>query len=295
MANKSLQERYRQKIEAALEDALTFPPLPQEEVLSAMHYSLTAGGKRLRPILTLSFCEACGGEASHALPFAAAVEMIHCYSLIHDDLPCMDDDDLRRGQPSCHKKYGEAIALLAGDGLLTAAFHCISDAPRQYGTDPAAALYAVERLSHYAGVLGMIGGQVMDLEAENRAVSADWLRQMHEGKTSALIQAACELGVLAGGGDESDLSAAADFGLHLGLAFQFIDDILDVTATEEQLGKPVGSDDRQHKTTCVTLYGIDGARRLAKESTDLALKALEHFGSPELLCHLTVQMLHRDH
>ncbi len=295
MTNRELQERYRQKIEAALERVLTFPPLPQEEVFSAMRYSLTAGGKRLRPILTLAFCEACGGEVSHALPFAAAVDLIHCYSLIHDDLPCMDDDDLRRGKPSCHKKYGEAMALLAGDGLLTAAFHCISNAPRQYGTDPDAALRAVERLSHYAGVLGMIGGQVMDLAAENRTVDADWLRQMHEGKTSALIQAACELGVLAGGGDEHDLSAAADFGLHLGLAFQFIDDILDVTATEEQLGKPIGSDDRQHKTTCVTLYGLERARQLAAESTALALDALRHFGSPPFLCALTRQMLERDH
>lgn len=249
--------------------------VPGTDVVSeAMRYSLQGGGKRIRPCLTLEFCRMCGGNVDAALPFAAAVEMIHTYSLIHDDLPCMDDDDLRRGKPACHVRFGYANALLAGDGLLTLAFRTLARAPLP--GDRVVEACAV--LSDAAGHLGMIGGQTMDLANEDADVSLETLRQTDTLKTGALIRAACELGCIAADADGDRKAAAARYAHDLGMAFQIVDDILDVTSDTATLGKPVGSDEAQHKNTYVTLCGLDGARAEAARYTDEAVQALELFG-----------------
>ena len=258
------------RIEAFLNAAV-----PGTDVVSeAMRYSLQGGGKRIRPCLVLEFCRVCGGDVDAALPFAAAVEMIHTYSLIHDDLPCMDDDDLRRGKPACHVRFGYANALLAGDGLLTLAFETLTRAPLP-GERIAE---ACATLAEAAGHLGMIGGQTMDLENEERDVTLERLRQTDALKTGALIRAACVLGCIAAGADDTQKAAAAQYAHALGLAFQIVDDILDVTSDTATLGKPVGSDEAQHKNTYVTLCGLDGARAEATRYTDEAVQALELFG-----------------
>ncbi len=248
---------YAQATEAELERQLPLIACPQQEVVEAMRYSLLGGGKRLRAALLLAFYESCGGTGNKALPFACAVEMIHAYSLIHDDLPCMDDDDLRRGKPSCHIAYGEATALLAGDGLLTHAFDVMLHAD----SEPLHTLKAAGCLSKAIGAYGMIGGQVMDLANEEKTnITEDELRQTDALKTGALIRAACEMGCILAGADESKLSAAKAYAEKIGLAFQITDDILDVTSSTEELGKPVGSDHEQSKSTYVSVYGIEGAR-----------------------------------
>ena len=258
------------QIEAYLRAAV-----PGTDVVSeAMRYSLEGGGKRIRPCLTLEFCRMCGGDPASALPFAAAVEMVHTYSLIHDDLPCMDDDELRRGKPSCHVRFGEANALLAGDGLLTLAFETLTKAALP--ADRIAEACAV--LAAAAGHCGMIGGQTMDLENEGHAVSLETLRQTDALKTGALIRAACLLGCIAADASPQQRKAAADFAFGLGMAFQIVDDILDVTGDTATLGKPAGSDDAQNKSTYVTLCGLDGAKRDARAFTDRAVKALVAFG-----------------
>ena len=211
------------------------------------------------------------------MPFAAAVEMIHSYSLIHDDLPCMDDSPLRRGKPSVHAAFGEDMALLAGDGLLNLAFETILDPANRAGIPAERALSAAFALAKAAGVYGMVGGQVIDLESEGRAIDIDLLRILQEGKTAALIAAACEVGCIIGGGGARQVAAAQRYGIHIGLCFQMIDDILDVTSTSEELGKPVGSDASNEKTTYVSLLGLDEVRRLAQEHTDAAVSALKTF------------------
>ena len=243
-------------------------------VEQAMRYSVAAGGKRIRPALTLEFCRLCGGDPMAALPFACAVEMIHTSSLIHDDLPCMDDDDLRRGQPSCHKKFGEANALLAGDALILRAFEVLLSADLA----PERRTKAGVRLAEATGVFGMIGGQTMDLENETREIDAARLRETDKLKTGALIRASCEFGCIAAGAGEEELSAAAAYAENIGLAFQIVDDILDVTADEAQLGKPIGSDAAQGKQTYVTLYGLEEAKQQALEATERAKAALAPFG-----------------
>jgi geranylgeranyl diphosphate synthase type II len=261
---------YLPKIEAYLRAAVS----GADVVSAAMRYSLEGGGKRIRPCLTLEFCRVCGSDPRAALPFAAAVEMVHTYSLIHDDLPCMDDDDLRRGKPSCHIQFGEANALLAGDGLLTLAFETLAKAalPADRIAEACATLAAA------AGHRGIIGGQTMDLENEGRAVSLETLRQTDARKTGALIRAACLLGCIAAGASPSQRETAADYANGLGMAFQIVDDILDVTGDTATLGKPAGSDETQHKSTYVTLCGLDGAKRDARAFTDAAVKALDAFG-----------------
>ncbi len=261
---------YLPHLEAYLRTAV-----PGGDVVSeAMRYSLQAGGKRIRPCLTLEFCRICGGDVSAAMPFAAAVEMIHTYSLIHDDLPCMDDDNLRRGKPACHVQYGYANALLAGDGLLTLAFETLAKAPL-----PAERVVkALEELAACAGHLGMIGGQTMDLANEDRDVSLETLRQTDSLKTGCMIEAACVLGCIAACADAANIDAARAFAHGLGLAFQIVDDILDVTSDDTTLGKPVGSDVSQHKRTYVTLCSLDGARAAARQYTDEAVAALACFG-----------------
>ncbi len=261
------------------------------KVNDAARYSLQLGGKRIRPIILLEFCRLCGGDINKASNFAVALEMIHTYSLIHDDLPCMDNDDMRRGKPSCHIKYGEDTALLAGDTLLTEAFGVItkSDLP----TDRI--VKAVEFLSTLSGLHGMVGGQVLDLSFEECTPSADELIDMYSKKTACLLIAAATLGCIAAGKlDAITLTKARDYAINLGLAFQIIDDILDCTADEKLLGKPVGSDEKNNKTTFVTIYGIEKAREIAATYTEKALQGLNAFeGDKTSLVHLTEYLLKR--
>ncbi len=260
---------------------------PQKDLFSAMRYSLLAGGKRLRPMLTFDFCRMCGGDWKKAAPFAAAVEMIHTYSLIHDDLPCMDNDDFRRGKPTNHKVYGEAIAVLAGDALLTAAFSYLSTAP--YSAD--IRIRAVEILSNCAGELGMVGGQVLDMQSEERQCDEQEVLDIQSRKTGALIRAACMLGVLAADGSEQQVSAAAKFAAHLGLAFQIRDDMLDVIGNEKELGKAVGVDN--NKNTFVQLYGIDTCDLMVKDHTQIAIGALSAFSNVDFMKKLAQDLTSR--
>ena len=268
--------------------------LYQKEVFKASRYSLLAKGKRLRPFLCLSFCEACGGNAEDALDFAAAIEMIHCYSLIHDDLPCMDDSDTRRGVPSCHKAFGYSTALLAGDGLLNRAFEVMS---AQYEkVSPLGLLKAISTMSASSGVYGMIGGQVIDLRCENRLCSKNELYKMAELKTAALISGACKSGCYLAGSDEEKANAAYEYGHAIGIAFQIIDDMLDVEGDDKKVGKPGHLDEQNGKNTFVTVYGMDKCRNMAKELTTKALDYANMFGeNGPLLKDLALWLLKRDH
>ena len=265
---------YCSMIEAALPQYLPPVTLPQGKVCEAMAYSLLDGGKRIRGCLTLALCELCGGEVQSALPLACAVEMVHAYSLIHDDLPCMDNDDLRRGKPSCHIKFGEGTALLAGDALLTHAFSAASDAYFN-GTLPAeTVLRCVNQLSRAAGVEGMIGGQVIDTAPEEVPMTPEQLEAMHSMKTGALIRSAAVLGCLAAGAPRDVVMQADLYAAKIGLAFQIVDDILDATEESEKLGKST-SDADNNKTTYITLYGVEKAREMVRRlvlEADLAVK-----------------------
>ena len=254
-------------------------PCPQKELLDAMRYSLLAGGKRIRPVLTMKFCQAAGGETEEALDFACAVEMLHTYSLIHDDLPCMDNDDLRRGKPTCHKVFGETVATLAGDALQAAAFRTVLSAEGPWENSTVSGPWAAARyLADAASERGMCGGQFLDTKNENESRTVEQVGLIHIGKTGALLRAACLMGVCASAGrravSPAAYDAAREYAEHLGLAFQIQDDILDVTATTELLGKPVGSDESNQKTTFVTLLGVDTCRKLVLEHTELAKNAL---------------------
>ena len=265
---------YCSMIEAALPQYLPPVTLPQGKVCEAMAYSLLDGGKRIRGCLTLAMCELCGGEVQSALPLACAVEMVHAYSLIHDDLPCMDNDDLRRGKPSCHIKFGEGTALLAGDALLTHAFSAASDAYFN-GTLPAeTVLRCVNQLSRAAGVEGMIGGQVIDTAPEEVPMTLEQQEAMHSMKTGALIRSAAVLGCLAAGAPRDVVMQADLYAAKIGLAFQIVDDILDATEESEKLGKST-SDADNNKTTYITLYGVEKAREMVRRlvlEADLAVK-----------------------
>ena len=258
---------------------------PQKIIYDAMRYSLFAGGKRLRPILMLSACEMCGGDVNEVIPFACAMEMIHTYSLIHDDLPAMDNDDLRRGMPTSHVKYGEAVAILAGDALLNRAFEIMSE---YNGHNPERALKAINMLAMSSGTEGMIGGQIVDIESEGKEISLDTLRYLHLNKTGAIIRSACTIGALLGGGSDEEIKAADEFAKNLGIAFQIQDDILDVEGTEEELGKPIGSDAEENKNTYVSLLGLEKSKELSKEYSEKAKGALKIFGDKaEFLIWLT--------
>lgn len=262
-------------------------------VCEAMKYSLGIGGKRIRPVLLLEFCRVCGGDVQKALPFAVALEMIHTYSLIHDDLPCMDDDDMRRGMPSCHIRYGEEYALLAGDGLLTRAFGVIaqSDLAKE---NPACAVEAVSLLSDLSGVEGMIGGQTVDLKNEGKRASIETLETMDRLKTGALIVCAARLGCLAAGADEVKTKAAVTFCEKIGHAFQIVDDILDVVGDEKELGKPIGSDGESNKSTYVSLLGLEKSREYADKLTQEAVEALDIFGDDaSFLREIAVMLIER--
>ena len=263
----------------------------QRKVAEAMLYSISAGGKRIRPVLTAEFCRICGGSVETALPAACALEMIHTFSLIHDDLPCMDDDDMRRGKPSCHAAFGEAMALLAGDALLNYAYEVIIGGD---GLSAETKLALISELSKATGVNGMIGGQVIDTTFEGKMTEAELLN-MYSMKTGALLKAACKMGCIAAGAGDEEISAAELYAEKLGLAFQIIDDILDVTGDEKLLGKPIGSDSDNGKTTYVTLNGTENSRRTADILTDEAMKALEAFEDTQFLKELTLFLLKRDH
>lgn len=262
----------------------------QYDVAMAMQYSLSNGGKRIRPVLALEFAKACGGTRDDCLPFACALEYIHTYSLIHDDLPCMDNDDLRRGKPSCHKKFGESTALLAGDALLTHAFEIISgcDLPDDKKVT------AISLLAQNSGVCGMIGGQVIDLLFEQGNPGIKELLTVYKLKTGALISAACLLGCISAGATEEQMNAASKFAYSLGIAFQIQDDILDIIGDEEKLGKPIGSDADNQKTTYVSLTGIERARQDVKRLTENAIAQLSHFEDSEFIEQLALRLINRE-
>ncbi len=271
--------------------------LPKETVKpatihKAMRYSLFAGGKRMRPALTLAAATACGGTEEAAMPLACAVECIHTYSLIHDDLPAMDNDDFRRGKPTNHKVFGEGIAVLAGDALLTQAFEIAAQAkgwPRYSHQD------LILELTKASGSLQLIAGQVADLEAEGRKVSAADLKYIHERKTSALLCCSVRLGGMSANCTAAQLKALTDFGYNVGLAFQIIDDILDITQTSEQLGKTAGKDTKAQKATYPSIVGMEKSRKLAKELTDRAFASLKIFkGRAQALEALAHFLLVRD-
>ncbi len=281
-------------IEQSLEKYLTRNETLYDVLLESMRYSVDAGGKRVRPRLTLEFCKLCGEDMQSALPFACAVEFIHTYSLIHDDLPCMDNDDMRRGKPSNHIAFSEDTALLAGDALQSLAFEVMLS-PQTLSKVPAdrvaEAAYTLAKLS---GADGMVGGQVIDLAYEDKEATEDIINQMHLLKTGALIKAACLMGVIVAGADKEKLLAASEYADCVGLAFQLVDDVLDVTSTSEQLGKPVNSDTENNKSTYVVLYGIEECMNRAKLLTERAVRALDAFeGDTSFLKDFAVSLANR--
>ena len=278
---KTRYGEYLDAINGLINEYFTPTDIPQKSVVDAMRYAISAGGKRVRPVLVTACADMLGGSRYDAARVALAVECVHNYSLIHDDMPCMDDDELRRGRPTCHIAYGEAVALLAGDGLLNSAFEILSDRAAFEAVSDSALISIIDCLSRASGVLGMIGGQVMDMEQEGReSVSAAELERMHAGKTGALIRAAAVCGCLCAGraADDADTKAIDRFAEKLGLAFQIKDDILDVTGAEEVLGKPIGSDERSGKNTFVSVFGLAEAEKRLKLVTAEAKAELERFG-----------------
>ena len=273
---------YTQKLYAYLErinEKLHFyiDSIEEKSIVSeAMEYSLMNAGKRVRPVMALAFCEMLGGDIKRVLPYACAVEMIHTYSLIHDDLPCMDDDDLRRGKPSCHKQFGEAYALLAGDALLNLAAEVVCG--RFDDLEPHIALGCGKILFTGTGIDGMIGGQTLDLVSENTQISLETLKKLQALKTGKLLTAPCQIGVLAAGGRDYDMKTATEFGTAIGLQFQIVDDILDVIGTQEELGKPIGSDVANEKSTYVSLLGLERAKQTALQLQQRALELLQPYG-----------------
>jgi len=260
-------------LEKLVPPAKTFP----SSVHEAMRYSLFAGGKRVRPVLALAAAEALGAPAAGLLPVAGALELIHTYSLIHDDLPAMDDDDFRRGRPTCHKVYGEAMAVLAGDGLLNMAFEILSD-PRHMKTIPANRRLAIIReISVASGVLGMVGGQVVDIQSEGKEVDFQTLEYIHTHKTGALIRSSVRAGALYARAGKRQFAALTRYGELAGLAFQIADDILDLTGTREEIGKDAGSDLKKGKKTFPSFYGIEESRSKAREVADIAIQSLKDF------------------
>ena len=280
---------YKAHIEGYLKDFYAqLHDLPQNKLFEAMEYSLLAGGKRLRPVLVMEFCRLCGGDPHQAAPFAAAVEMIHTYSLIHDDLPSMDNDDFRRGRPTNHKVYGEAMAILAGDALLTDAFMVASTAQL---ADPKDMAFAIGMLAECAGSMGMVGGQVLDIMSEERECTEQEVIDIQTRKTGALINAACVLGTVSGGGTEEQIDAAARFAAGLGMAFQIRDDMLDVIGTQEEMGKGVGTD--ALKNTFVRLYGLERCEELVQTYTQYAIDALSVFEDTDYIVGLAKSLTDR--
>ena len=272
-------EELREAVEPALDRALPPESAWPESIHRAVRYSLFAGGKRIRPVLVLAAGEAVGGAREEALPLACAVEMIHTYSLIHDDLPAMDDDDLRRGKPTSHKAFGEAMAILAGDALLTRAFHLLAELPSDAEAGRVKRrLEATAVLGEACGTTGLIGGQVMDLESEGQAIEPKDLERLHRAKTGALLSACVRGGAILGGASEGDRVLLSRYASAIGLAFQVVDDILDTTEEAAQLGKTAGKDEAAGKATYVSVHGLERARELAVTLRREALEALGPLG-----------------
>ncbi len=293
LENNRILSDYLALIENKLNEYTSETKALQASVLKAMKHSLSAGGKRIRPVLLLEFYKLCGG-ASDVLPIACAIEMIHTFSLIHDDLPCMDNDDFRRGQPSCHKAYGEAMALLAGDALATLPYEIIAEEAIKKNITYEVAIKLIRELSSAVGINGMIGGQVIDIENEGKEISKDTIHILDSLKTGALIKTSCIMGCILAGADEHKIAAAKDYAEKIGLAFQIIDDILDVTSSFEELGKPINSDLKSNKTTYVTLYGLEESKAIAQNLTNEALEILGTFENNMFLIELTKMLLERN-
>ncbi len=292
--NKQILTDYWEKINNKLNEYMSIDDeLPQENVIKAMEHSLSAGGKRIRPVLVMEFYKMCGGKGD-VLPIACAVEMIHTFSLIHDDLPCMDNDDFRRGKPSCHKAFGEAIALLAGDALATMPYQVITDEAIKGNISYESAAKVVNELATMVGIDGMIGGQVIDLENEGKQMTEGILVNLNSLKTGALISASCVIGCLLAGADKKKIDYARQYAASIGQAFQIIDDILDVTSSFEKLGKPINSDESNNKTTYVTLFGLEKSKEIAMRLTEHALKMLGNFENTAFLVDLTKMLLNRE-
>ncbi|MHB9094913.1 MAG: polyprenyl synthetase family protein [Eubacteriales bacterium] len=281
-------------IDQALDRYLPGEQVKPGTIHEAMRYSVFAGGKRLRPVLFLASAEAVGGNSGAILPAACALELIHTYSLIHDDLPAMDNDDFRRGKPTSHKVYGEAIAVLTGDALLTLAFDLIAGCG-QAGVSPNVVVRTIKEISGAAGTLGMIGGQVVDIQSENRSIDKDVLDYIHSHKTGALFRASVRAGALMGGGSNRQIDLLTEYAENLGLAFQITDDILDVEGNPEKLGKTVGSDIRKKKCTYPALYGLQESKELARNCVDRAILALKNFGAKaDILRYIARYVLNRE-
>ena len=284
-------EAYKERIDSALEGCFAVEAeFPVRGLAESMRYSLLAGGKRIRPMLVLEFCRIAGGDVEAALPVACAIEMLHTYSLIHDDLPCMDNDSLRRGRPTNHVVYGECTATLAGDALQAEAFGTILRSSLPAERRAACA----QRLADAVGLDGMCGGQYLDMLGEGKTLSAEELDEINSRKTGALLTAACRMGVAAAGGDERQDEAAARFGAAIGMAFQIRDDMLDVLSTEQELGKPIGSDREEQKNTYMALYGEEKCRAMVEKLTAYAKEVLnESFEDTGFLCALADSMTTR--
>ncbi len=283
---------YQAKLNARLDIILAQSGQLYDDVVKAGRYSVLNGGKRIRPVLLLEFYKLCGGDDDCAYNFACAIEMIHSYSLIHDDLPCMDNDDFRRGKPSCHKEFGECLALLAGDALLTEAF---SVAAKTMGIPAERVVKAISYLATSAGISGMVGGQVIDMGKKSE-VNDELLFEMYRLKSAELIKAACVCGCILADADDEKIAAASEYGEKLGLAFQIIDDILDSQGDEKLLGKPVGSDQKNNKDTIAVMLGVEYCRELAAQLTNDALECLKKFdGDSTVLCELTNYLLERNY
>ena len=291
MSIEQTLNEYKALIDAELDRLLTFPPCKQQRLLEAMRYSVNAGGKRIRAILTLEFAKLCGGSAEAALPAACAIELLHAFSLIHDDLPSMDDDDMRRGKPSCHIAFDEGTALLAGDALAIYPFGLIADGVN-HGVSPENALKMSALLAENAGHMGMTGGQQIDTQFDS--LTPDDLLQMYELKTSRLIQTAAVFGCLSANADDKALNAAGEYGKNLGLAFQIVDDLLDILGDSSEIGKPTGSDAKNRKKTYPALVGTEAARKTAEQLTNQALTLLDGFSESDFLKQLTIKLLDRN-
>jgi len=288
--NDMTANEYKKYVDAKLSEYFKPSGLSYDGLLESMHYSLTAGGKRIRPMLVLEFCRISGGNIEKTLPVACAIEMLHTYSLIHDDLPCMDNDALRRGKPTNHVVYGECTATLAGDALQAEAFGTIarSQLPAE------ARVTCVEILADAVGSDGMCAGQYLDMVGEHKLLSEDELNDINSRKTGSLLTAACRMGVAAAGGNEAMLEAAAQYGACVGAAFQIRDDILDVISTSEELGKPIGSDAQEHKNTYMTLLGEYKCMQMIEKLTDQAKNAVAGaFEDTKFLCELADSMVTR--
>ena len=288
---KTVLNDYSKKVEEVFNVYLPDINSNYKNLTDAMRYSFLLGGKRIRPALLMEFYKITGKTDENAINFAVALEMIHTYSLIHDDLPCMDDDDMRRGKPSNHKVFGEDIALLAGDGLLTHAFGVAADTK---GISAENVLNALKELSCLSGYKGMVGGQVIDLESEGKAVSGEIINELNLLKTAGLLRAAAKIGVILADGDDKQIKAADEYGINVGICFQIVDDILDFTSDTATLGKPTGSDLKNDKSTYLSLYGMDKCKDMVNELTEKALLCLDKFdGDTTFLRELTLYLAER--